>query len=127
MPSKYETEEDWQAGRDRLSEALAAIHGPIVGTFIVKEVAQNGAHPYEIRAGWQSVPLPIRERYAPQVGEIVKVLASDGFNALVEVNTEEKILQYWIDLLDGIADDWTTLDFLPGDGEYLELTTTQSE
>ena len=122
MP-KYETEEDWQAGRDRMSELLTSIHGPIVGTFIIKEVAQNGPHPYEIRVGWQSVPLPIRERYAPQVGEVVKVLASDGFNALIELNTDEKILQYWIDLLDGQADDWTTFVFKPTDGEYLELPT----
>ena len=119
--ANYETEEDWQAGRDRLSELLTRLHGAIVGTFIIRHVAENGPHPYEIRAGWQSVPLPVRERYAPQVNEVVKVFASDGFNALVELNTEEAILQYWIDLLDGKADDWTTFDFLPSDGEYIEL------
>jgi hypothetical protein len=125
--SNYETEEDWQAGRDRMSEFLTQLHGPIVGTFIIKEVAQNGPHPYEVRAGWQSVPLPVRESYAPCVKEVVKVLAADGFNALIELNTDESILQYWIDLLDGIADDYTTFDFHPGDGEYLELHLSSDE
>jgi hypothetical protein len=125
--TQYETDADWQAGRDRMSELLATIHGPVVGTFIVQEVAQNGPDPVKVREAWRSVLLPVRERYAPQVEEVVKVLAADGFNALVEVNTEKSVLQYWIDTLDGVADDYTTFAFEPGDGEYLKLPKAQAE
>jgi serine/threonine protein phosphatase PrpC len=115
------TDEDWQKGREEMRAIEENLHGPVTGTFIISEVAQNGSHPIEVRQAWQGVPLPVRLRHAFDGGSTVKVLCTDGINALVEAGTEEEILQYWIDILDGRADENATFDFQASDGSYEAL------
>ena len=119
---EHSTEEDWQRGREEVQAIEEDLHGPVVGEFHITGVAENGDHPLEIRAAWKGIKLPVRERFAEESEELVKVLCTDGYNALVEANVDEKVRQYWIDLLDGRADANTTFDFRPEDGDYFIVT-----
>ncbi|HEU5005254.1 MAG TPA: hypothetical protein VFT49_04190 [Candidatus Saccharimonadales bacterium] len=120
--SGFETEEEWQAARDRTSEILGRIHGSIVGNFVVNKATSNGDHPEAVSASWQSVLLPVREKFTPTGEGPIKVVAIDAFNSLVEVNTDETVLQYWLDILQrGGGNEYTTFGFDRRDGEYLPL------
>ena len=112
------TEQDWQKGRNETAVLNERMHGPIVGRFTINEVAKNGDHPAEVRAAWKGVPLPVRKRFVDRSEEVVMILISDGYNALVEAETPEAVLQYWIELFDGKDDGWTTFNFQPEDGDY---------
>lgn len=121
------TEADWQRGRDEVRLQDEALHGLVIAKFTITETAQNGSHPEEVRSAWHGIPLPVRERFSGTLNArgIVSVLCTDGYNALVEAGADEKVLQYWIDYLDGRADEYTTFDFLAEDGDY-ELVDPRS-
>lgn len=114
------TETDWQSGRDEVRLQNERLHGLVIAKFTVRETASNGKHPEHVRSAWRGVPLPVRERFAGTLNArgIVSVLCTDGYNTLVEAGTDERVLQYWVDYLDGKADEYTTFDFLADDGDY---------
>lgn len=104
---------------------LERLYGRAVGTFTLDTPASNGERPDEVGGAWVGVRLPVRPRNMPELtedgkvsSEVVRVYCVDGFNALVAAETDEKILQYWIDELDGRADPDATFAFSTADGKF---------
>jgi hypothetical protein len=114
-------EADWQDARDTMRSVEETFHGPVVGIFKVAESVSNGNHPPEVREAWKGVGLPVRARHMYDGGEVVRVLCTDGYNALVESGASNAVLQYWIDTLEGRVDENATFSFKANDGNYTAL------
>ncbi len=113
-------EEDWQEARSDTADIMEDLFGPVHGHFTLNQAATTGDHPEQVRAAWVGIAVPVRETLVRESVSCksVSILCTDAFNALVEAEVSESVLQYWIDMLNGKAGPEATFIFDLADGTY---------